>query len=555
MRKKRILVHSEASYLNTGYANYGKEVISRLLDTGKYEVAEFSNYGAADDPRRKTIPWKNYPVAPCKSDKEDLHQLYSSNSIHQFGAWRFERACLDFKPDYFLSQMDPWMESWVKHSPFRKLFSWGWASTVDAMPQNPEWIQQFASTDYFYTLSDWAKDIVVSQGGKSINYMGSVSHCVPPLFKPTLNKLAHRISMGINPEWKIIGTVMRNQRRKLFPDLFEAFGKYLREYKDSNLYLYCHTSYPDNGWDIPQLMTRHGVASRVLFTYACDNCHALTIGKFSDALKQCKNCKNFSAKLSNVSKGASTEELVKIYQLFDLYFQCANSEGMGMPALEAAACGIPVMSVDYSAMGDIVRKVSGYPVPVKALPMELETGCLRAIPDQDAVIRYWNDFFSASESIRQNISKRTVQSYHQNYSWNRVIDSWMKSIDHCPFANWDAPIRQINIPSEDKIPNFPNNKQLVDWAISTYLPYSDMFNSFEANCLLRDLNFQSYRPNPCGYFYSESSYFDRVNYVPFTKVDLINMVKGKADIFNFWEKARVGQITFQQENWIDLDNL
>ena len=57
--------------------------------------------------------------------------------------------------------------------------------------------------------------------------------------------------MGINPEWKVIGTVMRNQRRKLFPELFEAFGKYLKKTQDKNTYLYCHTSYPDNGWDLP----------------------------------------------------------------------------------------------------------------------------------------------------------------------------------------------------------------------------------------------------------------------------------------------------------------
>ena len=34
--------------------------------------------------------------------------------------------------------------------------------------------------------------------------------------------------MGLDPDCKIIGTVMRNQRRKLYPDLFEAFKKFLR---------------------------------------------------------------------------------------------------------------------------------------------------------------------------------------------------------------------------------------------------------------------------------------------------------------------------------------
>ena len=55
-RKKRILFISEAAYLNTGYAKYSKEVISRIHKTGKYEIAEFSIYSNPDDPRRKSIP-------------------------------------------------------------------------------------------------------------------------------------------------------------------------------------------------------------------------------------------------------------------------------------------------------------------------------------------------------------------------------------------------------------------------------------------------------------------------------------------------------------------
>ena len=39
---------------------------------------------------------------------------------------------------------------------------------------------------------------------------------------------------------------------------------------------------------------------------------------------------------------------------FDLYVQYANSEGFGLPQVEAAGCGIPVASVDYSAMSSVV---------------------------------------------------------------------------------------------------------------------------------------------------------------------------------------------------------
>jgi glycosyltransferase involved in cell wall biosynthesis len=489
-------------------------------------------------------------MAPSKGDSDEVKQIYASNPANQFGAWRFERACLDFKPDCLIMQKDPWMDSWVKHSPFRPFFSWSWASTVDSAPQNPEWINQFADADYFYTLSEWAEGVIKEQAGDSVNLVGSVTMCAADEFKPVPNKAAHRLSMGLDPDWKIIGTVMRNQRRKLFPELLEAFALYLATTGDEKTYLYCHTSYPDNGWDLPQLMMKYGISSRVLFSYACEECGKLSISKFSDTIKQCKGCKKYAAKLSSVSNGATTAELAKIYNLFDLYIQYSNSEGMGIGQLEAAACGVPVMSTDYSAMESIVRKIGGFPIPLRAKVLELETGCYRAIPEIDEVVSYWKMFFSLPESDRAAISEKTLSEYSRNFNWDEVVGKWMVSLDQSPKGAWDKPFRQIKIP-DDKIPNFTNNKDFLDWAISSYLPHSNLINSYEANCLLRDLNFKSYKPNPCGFFYSENSYFNRVPFVDFSRDHVIKMFKGKAETFNFWESVRCGKRKLQSEDWLN----
>ena len=45
MRKKRILFCSEATFLNTGYATYTREILNYLHSTGKYEIAEMDSYG------------------------------------------------------------------------------------------------------------------------------------------------------------------------------------------------------------------------------------------------------------------------------------------------------------------------------------------------------------------------------------------------------------------------------------------------------------------------------------------------------------------------------
>jgi glycosyltransferase involved in cell wall biosynthesis len=545
---RKVLVLTEATYLNTGYAADGREILAGLQKTGKYDIAEFSIYGTPDDPRRASIPWKNYANAPLDNDVDEIKNAYHSNPINQFGSWRFERVCLDFKPEYCIDIRDFWMCSFAKQSPYRELFNWIYKSTIDAVPQNSEWINTFASADKFLTISEWANDVIKEQSDQT-NLLGTATICAPRSFKP-VPKTPHRISMGLNPDWKIIGTVMRNQRRKLFPELFEAFGLYLKSSGDTQTYLYCHTSYPDNGWDIPQLLVKEEISSRVLFSYTCP-CGHLTIAPFADSLQQCRNCKNFSAKPANVTAGASVDQLEKIYQCFDLYIQCANSEGLGIGVVEAAACGVPVMAVDYSAMSETSRKCGGFPIPVQSYNLELETGCYRAKPDVKAIVDYWKHFFRLSEPEREELSSHTFASYKANYNWDRVVKVWEDAIDATEPKNWNIPPRLIQPPPE--VPKGLTNKQFIDWAVQAYLPYSGLKDSFEIMCILRDLNFGAFKNNPCGYFYSENSYFDRVNFSAFGRDHILNLFKQKAEAFNFWEKARVGQIQFKKESWLAND--
>ena len=52
-----------------------------------------------------------------------------------------------------------------------------------------------------------------------------------------------------------------------------------------------------------------------------------------------------------------------------------------MPQVEAAACGVPVMAVDYSAMSSVVKNLKGTPIPVERLFLETETHSYRALPN------------------------------------------------------------------------------------------------------------------------------------------------------------------------------
>ena len=113
MSKKKVLVMGEAHYLNSGFGTYTKELLTRLYKTGKYELVEFSSYGVLN--QTEDVPWLFISNMPEEGNKSEL-DLYNSNGSHQFGAWRFDRVCLEVKPDIVLSYRDPWMDSWIQNS-------------------------------------------------------------------------------------------------------------------------------------------------------------------------------------------------------------------------------------------------------------------------------------------------------------------------------------------------------------------------------------------------------------------------------------------------------
>jgi glycosyltransferase involved in cell wall biosynthesis len=546
MSKKRVLFVSEASYLNTGYATYSREVLKRLHSSNKYEVAEFSIYGGIEDKRRSSIPWKNYPNMPDPQNEEQ-NKVYGSDSMNQFGKWRFERVCIDFKPDVVLTIRDWWMDAFIQHSPLRKYFKWIWMPTVDASPQNEEWIDSFSDADTVLTYSDWAVDVLKSQSDQM-----NVKCAAPPSasedFFQIPNKSAHKERMGIDPSWKIIGTVMRNQRRKLFPELFEAFGKYLKKTGKTDVYLYCHTSYPDNGWDLPKYLFENEISSRVLFTYVCEACGATSPSKFSDTAKPCDKCGQFAAKMSNVSSGVDTKTLGAIYNLFDIYIQPANSEGFGLPIVEAAACGVPVLATDYSAMESEVRKLSGYPIRLRTKHVEMETGCDRALPDTDHIVELFEKLLDKPEPLRLTEGKRARDAFEKNYGWDKTAKIWAECIDELDYGTWNLPVDPAN-PKAD-IPEIQNNKELLDFLILAVVNEPKLLNTYSMNKILRDFNFGAVKNNPGGFFYGELSLFNRENYRPFTRDQLINAFRQKAEQKNFWENARLGNVKFPQESWL-----
>jgi glycosyltransferase involved in cell wall biosynthesis len=546
MRKKRILFCSEATFLNTGYATYTREILNYLHSTGKYELAEMASYGEQDDPRAKSIPWKFYGVIPNKDTPEEIHKQYQSMPTAQFGELAFEPTCLDFKPDIVCDIRDFWMMDFAERSPYRPFFKWCIMPTVDARPQARQWISTYESADACLTYSEWAGEVLKDQSGDKIKYLGISPPSAHSAYKPIENREELRKAYGINPNAKIIGTVMRNQRRKLYPDLFEAFKLLLDKVEDKSEYmLYCHTSYPDLGWDIPELLQQYQLSSKVLFTYICGQTNKPFPSLFRGAFTQSPFTGKYGATLSNVKNGVDYEELSNIINMFDLYVQYANCEGFGLPQVEAAACGVPVMATDYSAMESVVRNLGGVPLTPKALYKELETGCFRAVPDNELAAQKFFEFFQQPLSMRRKVGFDTRQKFLEHYQWEKSGKAWEDYFDSVEILpeekTWKSPPR-IKPPQQkpDKLPDNVSHETLARWLITEVLCEPERVNSFMEARLIRDLMYQSSTSVTGGMYFNESSVaFDgKMARTPFNFEIAYNHMLSLCNRRNYWEQKR-----------------
>lgn len=482
---------AESSHVDSGFGNYTRNVLSRLYATGKYEIAELSAYR---NPEVKTnFPWKIYPVVPSDSDKVTTEQ-YSKQPHHAFGAWAFETAIQDFKPDIVFDVRDYWMLNFPEVSPYRPFFHWFIAPTIDSAPQRREWLQTFANADTVSGHTQWGIDYLRSTK-VPMNLVEPVNDAVNTnVFRPNSQpKEILKQQLGTDPNDFIIGSVMRNQKRKLIPNLIKIIKQVAKVVPTAKLHL--HTSYPDmNAWDIPALLMEYDAVDLVYFSYKCNHCGKFHVAKFKETPSFCPHCKKNSASFCSVANGLSEPELASIFNGFDLYIQYAICEGFGIPPVEAAACGVPVVTVDHGAMAEIGNNIGADIVPLSCHFRELETNADRVCPDDDKcteiLINKVKEISDMSFLQRMQLTENTRNTSIQHYDWDKTAKTFEKILDNIKLTGlqgkWDhKPMMPI---PEVKVPPLGTNRKIVQFVVEHVIKNPHMIKTATIQQIIRNLD-------------------------------------------------------------------
>lgn len=538
MNKKRILFIGEASFLNTGFSTYYRELLPRLAATGKYEIAELGSYARPDDPRVGEFikgRWKFYGAMPMTHQEGQIfnqacpHPRARGQNTNQFGEWKFNGVLLDFKPDIVVDIRDWWMLEYQERSVFRPWYKWLVMPTVDAEPQMEEWVSTYENANMVLAYSDYGVHTLRRQSQLMPNNKGRM-RIFPKAMRPgvDLSVFKPMIRDDVRDYWNInktdkfpiIGTVMRNQSRKLYPDLIDGFSRMKEKYKGESQVdkaaLLIHSAWPDNmhSYDYPRHVMRleaykwmpyhnKGIRGSVLQTMFCTECKQASIGFVMNLWGRpiqdnriklpCPQCGKNEASTPNTNTGFDRETLAKLYNLMDLYVQCSICEGDGMPIQEAKACGVPTLVTDYTAMREKGRypdyphfsevgysrdnyscHKGGEVIDIGRYYYEPETSCKRALPNIEDLADKMRNIISDQGRLQQ-LRTEARQCAEQNYDWNTLWQQWEYVLDNVKVidraSTWDSPIQVHDTIKAETPPGGLSNKNYVDWLYLNILKY------------------------------------------------------------------------------------
>lgn len=296
----------------TGYGRIADEIGMRLHKRGYQIMAASVAYDGLLPPQYEGTPLP-----------------YWVGSLAEHPNWVEKTAALinSFQPDVVLSIQDfPYHEALYNVGLDWSRMGRVLVTPVDGVPIYPNWLKTLAKADAALSISRFGVNAFREAGYK-------VDLCQPGIHTdvffrvPAEERAALRAKLGIEPGAFVLGTAAMNQGRKAIPLMLRGFFAFAKD-KPNARYLLDMDPQSAAGWDIPALCQQQGWdAGKLIFR--------------ADAQR------------------AGLNLLRERYNVMDAHVVIAHREGFGLPLVEAMACGVVSMALDYCSGPEIVGEGRG----------------------------------------------------------------------------------------------------------------------------------------------------------------------------------------------------
>lgn len=311
----KCLFVSNAPWCATGYGTQTAEIVPRLRDQFDLDVAVMANYGLSGS----IMEYDGYRVYPGGYTSWG-NDAIADTAEHWFAG----------DPGFILTLYDAWT---FKPDSFGN-YPVACLAPVDHTPLPPR-VRAFFEQSGAYPMaySRFGEASMRAAGLDPLYVPHSIDTSV---YRPRADAKTH---IGLPSDRFLVGMVSTNKgtapSRKAFDVAFRAFALFQRTVSaDAILYVHSERDGLMQGIDLPVLASHYEIPEDNLI--------------FADQR---------AIRLGTITPG----EMAYIYSAFDVLSFATMGEGFGLPALEAQACGTPVILSDFSAQAELAG--CGWKVP------------------------------------------------------------------------------------------------------------------------------------------------------------------------------------------------
>lgn len=373
-RKLRIHFNSNAFFCHSGYGTQSNLIIRGLLSAG-FPIAHTAFYGLQGFP----VVIDGIKVYPVMGDTWG-----SDAMIHHSNDWN---------ADVNISYQDVWP---LDDNTMRNVKNWIPYTMIDSEPIHPGILQRLRLAWKILVPAQFAKDMLSKSGFYSdLIYHGVDTDVYKPMDKKECLK-----TFGLPEGRFIFGSVAANKDnppRKSFQEMFDAFRIFKSKHPEAAIFMQTQMGNPQ-GFPIKEYVKTLGIENDVFF-----------VDDYASMFK-----------LTSI-------EMAKLFNCFDCLLIPSQSEGFGLPIIEAQSCGVPVITHDWTTMPEAIKDgETGFLVKTAYKRWTLGANYF-AVPDTQDIVDKMELMFNADrKKMGENARKYMLEKYDFT---NVLLPQWISFLE------------------------------------------------------------------------------------------------------------------------------
>jgi glycosyltransferase involved in cell wall biosynthesis len=467
-KKRKVMILSDYEGVYTGFGRWKLFLLKELYKMNRYEIVSVAMAMQDGHPEFGRFPWKIRGVLPANPQELGNLDTPEKQRAASYGDMTIEKLVQEEKPDVIIGAQDSWGILFLADKKFFSHIPTVVSVTFDSLPLLPDTIEKAPKIKHYWSWNGFARKEFHRLGHKHVEtwYPGlDFTHFSPNFAAREKLKAKHNLpkdSFGIL-------FMFRNQLRKLVNKLIEGYALFKQQNPEiKNTYLHLHTCVREQqGWRIPDLAKQYGVPlNEIYFTYICRESKEYFVLPFQgEELDNPKTGAKKSLVTVDINLGVSEEYLGEIFQMNDFYVHPATSGATEIPLVQAAACGLPIATCDYSYGEDAIEFNKGAFSIEYDYATEIQTLFLKSNPFAWSIAKILKKVYKLSTEERNrlgNLSREWAVTYYEGTKNSKKIADF---IDALPQHNWDFDISFTPKNPNAVIPALDNN---AAWILTLY---------------------------------------------------------------------------------------